>query len=533
MKKALAVLLSFILAVPVFTVTASANLGNVAYALDVTFEGAVVNDVYGSASSITDGIVSNGLDHSKLCFFKAANKNDNTVYITFEPFDEKITIVEAELTFGVDNDLGVYIPLEPWLEAKINGQWRKVASFDLEVRNLDSGIYTCSLYTPFYISAFSVTSAQYRVGMYVNSWASVSEIKLFEGEPSKDNVTDTMPSLPTEHKIYAVSAEIISGQGVPVISTRNGSLIDGLIAPYDDMDNWYDHGFWYAFKNDENINTNVIDLDEDGVADYYEGIAVIDLGAVYDIEKIIVNHAGGNLDGVGFIWGIFASYSTDGVNWVDDPVYANQDDAINDRTGLQGNVVVHSYDTFATTHTPEENYTARYVKVNMSYMEGGWALVSEITVYGTPAITGFTITDVDTETPFVGTADQLSYAFPSENTSDVIAWHSDNEEIAIVDENGMVSFLSTGAVTITATTDSGLTDSVTFTVGEYFIAGDANDDGKLAAADYLVMKRIVFSLMSLEDLVAPETALGRCDISGDGKVTATDYLKLKRAIFTA
>ena len=66
-----------------------------------------------------------------------------------------------------------------------------------------------------------------------------------------------------------------------------------------------------------------------------------------------------------------------------------------------------------------------------------------------------------------------------------------------------------------------------------FLEGDVNDDGKLTAVDYLMMKRIVFSMVALDDLKTPETALSRCDLNGDSKVTAVDYLRLKRMIFTA
>ncbi len=66
-----------------------------------------------------------------------------------------------------------------------------------------------------------------------------------------------------------------------------------------------------------------------------------------------------------------------------------------------------------------------------------------------------------------------------------------------------------------------------------FVEGDVNNDGKLTAVDYLMMKKIVFSQLSIDDLNNPETALSRCDLSGDGKVTAADYLRLKRMIFTA
>lgn len=65
-----------------------------------------------------------------------------------------------------------------------------------------------------------------------------------------------------------------------------------------------------------------------------------------------------------------------------------------------------------------------------------------------------------------------------------------------------------------------------------YILGDANDDGKLTATDYMMIKKIVFDTMSLDDLRNPETALLRCDLNGDGKVTAIDYLRVKKLILS-
>ncbi len=65
-----------------------------------------------------------------------------------------------------------------------------------------------------------------------------------------------------------------------------------------------------------------------------------------------------------------------------------------------------------------------------------------------------------------------------------------------------------------------------------YILGDANNDGKLTATDYMMIKKIVFNTLSLDNLSAPETALLRCDLSGDEKITAVDYLRVKKLILS-
>ncbi len=65
-----------------------------------------------------------------------------------------------------------------------------------------------------------------------------------------------------------------------------------------------------------------------------------------------------------------------------------------------------------------------------------------------------------------------------------------------------------------------------------YILGDANNDGKLTATDYMMIKKIVFNTLSLDSLPDPETALLRCDLSGDGKITAIDYLRVKKLILS-
>ncbi len=68
-------------------------------------------------------------------------------------------------------------------------------------------------------------------------------------------------------------------------------------------------------------------------------------------------------------------------------------------------------------------------------------------------------------TLLVGQSDKLTATVSPENVTDkTITWASDNETIASVDENGLVTALGVGSATITASTENGLTATCEVTV---------------------------------------------------------------------
>lgn len=68
-------------------------------------------------------------------------------------------------------------------------------------------------------------------------------------------------------------------------------------------------------------------------------------------------------------------------------------------------------------------------------------------------------------TLLVGQSDKLTATVSPENVTDkTITWASDNETIATVDENGLVTALGVGSATITASTENGLTATCEVTV---------------------------------------------------------------------
>ena len=60
---------------------------------------------------------------------------------------------------------------------------------------------------------------------------------------------------------------------------------------------------------------------------------------------------------------------------------------------------------------------------------------------------------------------------------------------------------------------------------EELVRGDANSDGKLNTADYVLVKRHVLRTKDLS-----EKGFKAADVSGDGRISAVDYVLIKRVV---
>ena len=83
-----------------------------------------------------------------------------------------------------------------------------------------------------------------------------------------------------------------------------------------------------------------------------------------------------------------------------------------------------------------------------------------------PALEGVEITEVNTETPYVGDYDYVHLNFLPEGAYEEITWSSSDESVAVITEGNRIEFVGVGTVTITATSESGLTDTATFEITE-------------------------------------------------------------------
>ena len=103
-----------------------------------------------------------------------------------------------------------------------------------------------------------------------------------------------------------------------------------------------------------------------------------------------------------------------------------------------------------------------------------------------------------------------------------IQWSVDDNSVATIDRNGLLTAKSAGTVIVTATLDNGLSDKIEITVIEKNISqevqtGDVNGDGKLTASDARAALR-----MSAKLDTPTQTQFAAADVNGDGKLTASD-----------
>ena len=99
--------------------------------------------------------------------------------------------------------------------------------------------------------------------------------------------------------------------------------------------------------------------------------------------------------------------------------------------------------------------------------ENGLTDTIVITVIERPSLTSIQIGNGDNLTGYVGVPKYLWVnLYPDGAAHEQLTWSSDNESVATVNEEGKVEFLSTGTVTITVETESGLSDTCTINVGQ-------------------------------------------------------------------
>ena len=97
----------------------------------------------------------------------------------------------------------------------------------------------------------------------------------------------------------------------------------------------------------------------------------------------------------------------------------------------------------------------------------------KITVEQAAAPTAVTISAAD-ELQWVGQTLQLTASVTPEDAYALVEWSSDNDEVASVDETGLVTFNSEGTITVTAASamDGAVKDTVVFDVKKGFFRGD-------------------------------------------------------------
>ncbi|MDE5757724.1 MAG: Ig-like domain-containing protein, partial [Allobaculum sp.] len=119
----------------------------------------------------------------------------------------------------------------------------------------------------------------------------------------------------------------------------------------------------------------------------------------------------------------------------------------------------------------------------------------------------------------LGQQRRITVTVTPQSASYGISWSSSDNEIASVDNNGIVSANKTGTATLTVSTPGGITASVEVTVING-TNGDVNGDGDLTVADVITLSNYLIGL-EVENF---DPALA--DINGDGEITFADAAML-------
>ena len=102
---------------------------------------------------------------------------------------------------------------------------------------------------------------------------------------------------------------------------------------------------------------------------------------------------------------------------------------------------------------------------NFSPSDNEYSFEYSISVKKLVAATSIEICNYSSLSVYTGECQFLSVIFGPENAAtEPVTWHSSNENVAYVNYAGFVQFISAGTATITATSENGLTDSITYTV---------------------------------------------------------------------
>jgi len=182
-------------------------------------------------------------------------------------------------------------------------------------------------------------------------------------------------------------------------------------------------------------------------------------------------------------------------------------------------------------YSPSNNYLFEYGYVDLSkvtlHVPAGTTSLYQVapvwkdfgTIVGDVVlVTGVTLNQL-TATLNVGATLQLTATVaPSNATDKNVTWSSSNNSIATVSATGLVTALSTGSATITATTNGGnITATASITVSATNKPGDINGDGNVTPADAgLILQRVAgkITFTSAQQIAA--------DVNNSGDVTPAD-----------
>lgn len=135
----------------------------------------------------------------------------------------------------------------------------------------------------------------------------------------------------------------------------------------------------------------------------------------------------------------------------------------------------------------------------------------------------------------VGETETVTWSFLPEDTTDVFFMEitSSDENVATVNENGLITAVGAGTATITITINGKVTDTMTVTVkevstggetggeGSSSILGDVDGDGDVTVRDARLVVQHVVGIAELT-----EEQLERADVDGDTRIMVRDARKI-------
>lgn len=126
----------------------------------------------------------------------------------------------------------------------------------------------------------------------------------------------------------------------------------------------------------------------------------------------------------------------------------------------------------------------------------------------------------------------VAFVSPADAHNKKLIWHSSNEDVAKVDENGVITGISAGRASISCSSEDNPTKSATIKVTvndelyvsptpEVVLLGDVDDDGFVNAKDALLVLKHSAKIAVLE-----EAQMVRADVTKEGNIDAKDALDI-------
>ena len=121
----------------------------------------------------------------------------------------------------------------------------------------------------------------------------------------------------------------------------------------------------------------------------------------------------------------------------------------------------------------------------------------------------------------------LATILPDNTSIKTVVWTSSDEDVAVVDENGVVTAIAIGEATITATTTDGTNLSASCKVTVVPTLGDANNDAVINVTDIMVVASYI--LGNTPEGFVFEAA----DVTKDGKINIIDIVAIANIILSS